>query len=249
MFHIERKAPDGPDPERWFSSVCKSELSVQEAHAAFLESDKQTPYSDRALAHRGYLGTAKGHLHQSCFMQVHKDREKVNITLLRICRQMYGEVNQVLWSHAIFSFDDSDVLRHFVKRRTAVQIRMMRRVRLVVSRPDTRPGSCVSTLGKMLPALQALHLEIDDAFPEGCERRRLELQRLFNGLKYQLREGLTAPFTLRDVTVVVMDSGHYAYKDMTTGFIMRRLGIYWPLQERIEFAKDLAEHLLQASEV
>lgn len=54
----------------------------------------------------------------------------MHLTALRVCRQMYIEANNVLWSTNTFSFTDDAIFVLFMNVRTTYQIRSLRRLRL-----------------------------------------------------------------------------------------------------------------------
>ncbi|KAL9583120.1 MAG: hypothetical protein Q9212_002893 [Teloschistes hypoglaucus] len=62
-----------------------------------------------------------------------KDHETMRLTILRACRSIYVETNQILFSTNTFSFDDSVALKRFMMTRTAHQKRLIRSLRFDIS--------------------------------------------------------------------------------------------------------------------
>ncbi|KAL8638791.1 MAG: hypothetical protein Q9228_004092 [Teloschistes exilis] len=82
-----------------------------------------------------------------------KDHETMRLTILRACRSIYVETNQILFSTNTFSFDDSIALKHFMMTRTAHQKRLIRSLRINInwwSRRDNCAGAWSTTLSMAL---------------------------------------------------------------------------------------------------
>ena len=57
--------------------------------------------------------------------------ESMDLKTLQVCRQIYNEANNVLWSTNTFSFNDAGLnLHHFMNARTTHQKQLLRRLRL-----------------------------------------------------------------------------------------------------------------------
>ena len=56
-----------------------------------------------------------------------------HLTLLRTCRQVYTEANQVLWETNIFSFNDVHSFTCFIKDRTTHQKGLLKKLRLAIN--------------------------------------------------------------------------------------------------------------------
>lgn len=59
------------------------------------------------------------------------DRE-MHLVLLRTCRQVYAEANQVLWETNIFSFNDAPSFTRYMGSRSAFQKRSIKKLRLAI---------------------------------------------------------------------------------------------------------------------
>ena len=85
---------------------------------------------------------------------------------LRVCRQIYIEANDVLWSTNTFSFNDAAIsLDHFMDARTTRQKRSLRKLRLQMDWVwgEDKPYNRVlgMTLIKSLTGLRSLRLQIN----------------------------------------------------------------------------------------
>ena len=89
--------------DSWFPhSNCEEYLTMQGAHERFLGGDG-TPTKD-----------------------------KVQLQLLRACRQAYFEANEALWSNTTFSFNDPHSFHQFMTSRTAYQRKLLRKLHFEV---------------------------------------------------------------------------------------------------------------------
>ena len=96
-------------------------------------------------------------------------RKRLDIGVLRVCRQLYIEANQVLWRTTTWSFTHALAFSQFMDRRNALQRRLMRKLHL-----DLDPRYCwvmknwaegwYAALHKRVlskfTSLQVLHLDI-----------------------------------------------------------------------------------------
>lgn len=62
-----------------------------------------------------------------------KDHETMRLTILRACRSIYVETNQIIFSTNTFSFEDSVALKRFMMTRTAHQKRQIRSLRFDIT--------------------------------------------------------------------------------------------------------------------
>ncbi len=70
--------------------------------------------------------------HQKCDDSrnfLHGDRQTLPLQILRSCRQMYTEANQILWSTNTFSFNRGIAFKCFMGARTLIQTRALKRLR------------------------------------------------------------------------------------------------------------------------
>ena len=96
------------------------------------------------------------------------DDERMHLPILRCCRQMYIEANQILWSTNTFSIHDHKTLQHFMEDRNVVQksrIRTLRlRIDLVQSFLYLRQSVLTPEFMHALPSIRRLELILEDAF-------------------------------------------------------------------------------------
>lgn len=98
-------------------------------------------------------------------------RNRISISVLRVCRQVYVEANRMLWRTTTWSFTHALAFSQFMDRRNAVQRRLMRKLHL-----DLDPRYCwvrenwaagwhaalhKRVLSRFL-ALEVLHVDIRD---------------------------------------------------------------------------------------
>ncbi|MCJ1401468.1 hypothetical protein MMC11_004682 [Xylographa trunciseda] len=106
-----------------------------------------------------------------------RSSRKLQLGLLRACRQIYVETNEVLWSTNTFSFEEIVLLRHFMAQRNAMQKRLLKKIHLKwVSPPPyrtvyRRPTPLSLATINAFRGLQTLHLNIVASFkPHWAER-------------------------------------------------------------------------------
>ncbi|KAL9581438.1 MAG: hypothetical protein Q9212_003902 [Teloschistes hypoglaucus] len=102
--------------------------------------------------------------------------EKMHLTLLRSCRQIYVEANQVLWSTNTFSFTAPVSFQHFTQTRTGHQKRLIRTLRLEMEwtpKRDIVPWirALTMTVVRSFTGLRALRLQIIHDMEAGVYRR------------------------------------------------------------------------------
>lgn len=105
-----------------------------------------------------------------------KDRHKlaknrIDISVLRVCRQVYVEANRMLWRTTTWSFTHALAFSHFMDGRNAVQKRLMRKLHLDLDprycwvRKNWAEGWYAALHKRVLSqfkALEVLHLDIRD---------------------------------------------------------------------------------------
>jgi hypothetical protein len=98
-------------------------------------------------------------------------RNRISISVLRVCRQVYVEVNQLLWRTTTWSFTHALAFSQFMDRRNAVQRRLMRKLHLDLDprycwvRKNWADGWHAALHKRVLSrftGLEVLHLDITD---------------------------------------------------------------------------------------
>ena len=164
----------------------------------------------------------------------------MDLKTLRVCRQMYNEANNVLWSTNTFSFNDAALsLYHFMTARTTHQKRLLRRLRLqmdwVWEEDDLFNRVLNPTLIRSLTGLRCLRLQInhsmDTAHYQGAKAREDEL-----GLFQTRHLGFVrtmAVLPLVNVEVFVGDRSQPLNVDAL-----------WTAEDRVEYAEGIRRILL-----
>ena len=98
------------------------------------------------------------------------DDERMHLTILRCCRQVYAEANPILWSTNTFSIHDHSTLKQFMAERTEVQKGMLRHLRLRFDMTQKyqlyfRRTFLTPSLMSSLSGLHHLILILEDHFP------------------------------------------------------------------------------------
>ena len=84
---------------------------------------------------------------------------ELQLYLLRTCRQIYTEVNQVMWGTNIFSFNDVHSFRCFMKARNNYQKRLIKKLRLAMNFGPRSTHDWNSALSmSLVTSLQGLRL-------------------------------------------------------------------------------------------
>ncbi|KAF6232490.1 hypothetical protein HO173_009370 [Letharia columbiana] len=94
------------------------------------------------------------------------DHESMHLTALRVCRQIYNDANNILWSTNTFSFNDAATsLDRFMDAQTTRQKQSLRRLRLQMDWVwgEDKPWNHVlgMTLIRSLAGLRSLRLQIN----------------------------------------------------------------------------------------
>lgn len=96
-----------PRSSAWRRVVCQADCSE-------IQEDQKTTYSDLDGDGEEFVWLGP---HSKCDDSVgslYGDREMLHLQILRSCRQMYIEANQIFWSSNTFSFDESTALKCFM---------------------------------------------------------------------------------------------------------------------------------------
>ena len=117
--------------------------------------------------------------------------EMMRLSVLRSCRQIYVEANNILWTSNTFSFADPTTFGRFMTTRTINQRRLIRSLRLQVEWAfNYRWKRCLSiALMRSLSALRCLRLNIEyklmfaDNYESAKSHNVLYITDCFTGLK------------------------------------------------------------------
>lgn len=167
------------------------------------------------------------------------DHETMRLTVLRACRQIYVEANQILWTTNTFSCIDATTFKRFMMTRTIGQKRLIRTLRLEMERENQESfarwsSSLNMALVNSLSGLRTLRLCITHDMP--TELYRHVKTTYIEG--YMHCEGLrrlsTLPLT--SVEIVVKNSGHGSKAELDK---------LWTKNDRNEVAESLQGLLLK----
>ena len=108
----------------------------------------------------------------------YQSHERMHLSILRSCRQVYFEASQVLWATNLFSLHDSLSMECFLENRTPIQLGMMTKIRLrfdftnddIKGRRRALTSDALQAMGNV----RSLRLIIQEAVPE----RLLQLKKL-----------------------------------------------------------------------
>ena len=94
------------------------------------------------------------------------DHKCMHLSALRVCRQIYSEASDVLWTTNTFSFNDAALSFHcFMEERTTYQKQLLRRLRLQMDWVwgEDGPWNCALDMAliKSLTGLRSLRLQIN----------------------------------------------------------------------------------------
>lgn len=140
------------------------------------------------------------------------DPESMHLTVLRVCRQVYCEANDILWATNTFSFDDADpTFIDFMESRTTRQKQILKKLRLQMDwvYEDDKCWNRVlrMTLIRSLVGLRSLRLQINHSMKAEvyqCAKARGNELGLFQMRQLQFVDKL-AILPLSDVEVFVSD--------------------------------------------
>ena len=161
--------------------------------------------------------------------------ESMHLTALRVCRQMYIEANDVLWSTNTFSFNDAAIsLDRFMSARTTRQKRSLRKLRLQMNWVWDEDESYNKVLGmtliKALTGLRSLRLQINHSMEAvHYQQMRDSGDHLFQ-TRYLAFVHKMAVLPLTNVEVFVGDRCDWC--------------ILWTAEDRREYAEGIRKILL-----
>lgn len=167
------------------------------------------------------------------------DRETLPLQILRSCRQMYIEANQILWSSNSFSFNESIASKCFMGTRTVIQKRALKRLRLEMEwhlggHKEWDSALSIAVI-RSLHGLQHLRLNI------GCSMRSKDydnIKKRFTGLYGTIFVGgleKIATLPLTSVEIFVKNTAHI-FEDGGENL--------WSEAERTEYAESIRSLLL-----
>lgn len=168
------------------------------------------------------------------------DHETIPLRILRTCRQMYKEANQILWSTNTFSFSDSTTFKRFVGTRSLIQKRTLKKLRFHMDWDMDGHEGWNSALNlaviRSLQGLRQLRLRIDyELASEDYDHLK---NRFIGPYCTSYIEGLkkVAILPLTRVEIVVRNPAYTEYNDGSENT--------WSKAERREYAEGLRNLLL-----
>lgn len=170
------------------------------------------------------------------------DHETIPLRILRTCRQMYTEANQILWSTNTFSFSDPATFKHFVGTRSLMQKRTLKKLRLEMDwdMAEHRDWNSVLNIAvvRSLQGLRQLRLQIDYAL----ESKGFEYQKstFSNSSPYCL----THVICLKKVAILLLTHVEIVVKTSAYAESNDRYEKLWSKAERAEYAECLRTLLL-----
>ena len=88
--------------------------------------------------------------------------EHLDLRILRCCRQLYNESNQVLWARNIFAFEGPDSLRWFMRASSHIQKQLLSKIYMRQPLFWTRNGTIDKKTSSSFKSLRAVHIVIED---------------------------------------------------------------------------------------
>ncbi|MCJ1382021.1 hypothetical protein MMC17_005133 [Xylographa soralifera] len=100
---------------------------------------------------------------------VEQSKKKLQLALLRTCRQIYVEANEVLWGTNTFSFGETRLLRDFVAQRNATQKQLWKKIHVKWS-TGSAPWFVPLPMDtiKALSGVRVVHLTLVASFARSC---------------------------------------------------------------------------------
>ena len=164
--------------------------------------------------------------------------ESMHLTALRVCRQIYIEANDVLWSTNTFSFNDAAIsLDRFMSARTTRQKRSLRKLRLhmdwVWDEDKSYNRALGMTLIKSLTGLRSLRLQINHSMEAAHYQQMRALGDELFQTRYLAFVHKMAVLPLTNVEVFVGDRSQSSYVELL-----------WTEADRMEYAEGIRKILL-----
>ncbi len=181
--------------------------------------------------------------------------ESVHLTVLRVCRQIYNEANDVLWSTNTFSFCEADpAFVDFIESRTTYQKKTLRKLRLQMDWVYEDEKGWNRILGakrlRSLTGVRSLRLQINHSMTASLYQEAQtggdELA-LFQPHRWELLLKM-ATLPLSDVEVFVSDFpvliSDYPFDDSDIVEPPRHLSGLWTAEDRMEYADEIRRIML-----
>lgn len=167
-----------------------------------------------------------------------KGHNTIDLRTLQVCRQVYIETNDVLWSTNTFSFDDGAIsFDRFMSTRTGRQKRSLRKVRLQMDwRQEDRVLNQIFSMRliKSLAGLRSLRLQINYAIPAALYQRMIASgNNLFTTRRLEFVHRM-AKLPLTNVEVFVDNR----FPPWCMGATL------WTAEDRMEYAEGIRKILL-----
>ncbi|KAG7005650.1 autophagy-related protein 28 [Physcia stellaris] len=107
---------------RWFHSVCRKPESIARDYELFDSGDQQgTEYSS-------HVGCSQTWNLCACPCPPWAPFERLDLRILRSCRQLYNESNQALWTTNTFAFDNQITFRLFMRAPNHIQKQLLSKI-------------------------------------------------------------------------------------------------------------------------
>lgn len=163
------------------------------------------------------------------------DRDMMRLSVLRSCRQIYVEANNILWTTNTFSFADATTLKRFMMTRNINQKRSIQSLRLQmewVSYGEREWNKALNiALVRSLSGLRRLRLHIEHKMDPKEYEKAKSYDRLYATTFYEgLKKLSTLPLT--EVEIVVRNPKFESEDDL------------WTKLDRQDFAEGLRKILL-----
>ena len=181
------------------------------------------------------------------------DPESMHLTVLRVCREIYNEANDILWATNTFSFNDADpTFIDFIESRTTHQKQLLRKLRFQMDwvYEDDKSWNRVlrMTLIRSLIGLRSLRLQINHSMKAEvyqCAKARGNELGLFQMRLLEFVDKL-AILPLTDVEVFVSDFpqlvDYPSDEDEDEAPVDTRAS--WTAEDRMDYAEGIRNILL-----
>lgn len=201
----------------------------------------------------------KGHDFCRYLATIKKERldSHLSLNVSGVCRQLYEETNYLLWSTNTFTFDKPKAFRIFFGSLNPAQKRKLTKLALFVT--ISPPPGCWSFDWekalrprdlKMLQGLRTLSLDFDQRVEAWGPRKDDEYQHLESYFGRSVETFLQfRMLPLKRVFVTVSDNVVYRMDAGETKVSNRNLCPDWTTMQRLQFARELEEELIDPDPV
>ena len=233
--------------------VCKHDRPEHEMTDKEIDWREPHQSCDHDLSHkRGYRDTQIGN---KISVREPDPPVSVHLTVLRVCRQIYNEANDVLWSTNTFSFNEADpTFVDFMESRTTHQKQTLRKLRLQMDwvYGDEKGWNRIFGVKRLrsLTGIRSLRLQINHSMEAALyHEAKVGGDELAFFQPHQHEFVLKmATIPLTDVEVFVSDYptliSDYPYSDSDSDEPPRALGDLWTAEDRTEYADEIRRILL-----